>query len=75
MTQENKELLLKYLCMALPYGVKFKDESEDELQELHYVLNEDVYSRKYPHLPYWVETIKPYLRPMSSMTKEEIHCS
>ena len=22
MTQENKELLLKYLCMALPYGVK-----------------------------------------------------
>lgn len=73
MTQENKELVLKYLCMAQPYGVKFKDDSEEDSQKLHYVLNEDVYSKKYPRLPYWIETIKPYLRPMLSMTEDEYH--
>ena len=71
MTQEDKELLLKDLCARLPYGVIFKDEFDENLQEIHYIKNEDIFSKNYSHLPYWIETIKPYLRPMSSMTEEE----
>ena len=56
---------------ALPYGVIFKDEFDESLQEIHYIKDEDVFCKNYPNLPYWIETIKPYLRPMSSMTDEE----
>ena len=71
MTQEERQLLLKDLCARQPYGVKFKAENEDSPIELHYVRDEDVYGRIYSNLPYWIEIIKPYLRPMSSMTEEE----
>ena len=71
MTQEEKQLILKDLNARLPYRVRFKDECYENLQEIHYIRDEDVYTRTYPHLPYWIETIKPYLRPMSSMTEEE----
>jgi len=71
MTQEDKELLLRDLYARLPYGVKFKGEYDEDLQEIHYIKDEGIYTRTYPHLPYWIETIKPYLRPMSSMTDEE----
>lgn len=67
----DKELLLKDLCARLPYGVIFKDEFDEDLHEIHYIKDGEIYTRTYPHLPYWIETIKPYLRPMSSMTKEE----
>jgi len=30
MTQEDKDLLLKYLCMALPYGLQVKTEGDNE---------------------------------------------
>jgi len=71
MTQQDKELLLKDLCARLPYGVIFKDEYDENLQKIHYIKGEEIYSITYSHLPYWIETIKPYLRPMSSMTEEE----
>ena len=71
MTQEDKELLLKDLYARLPYRVKFKSEYDENLQEIHYIIDEEIYTRTYPHSPYWVETIKPYLRSMSSMTEEE----
>ena len=71
MTQEDKELLLKDLSARLPYGVIFKDECDENLQEIHYIRDEEIYTRTYPHLPYSIETIKPYLRPMYSMTNEE----
>ena len=73
MTQQEKELLLKDLCARLPYGVEvrvvcdwFFEESEpyntflsiNDLSALQdFVAGEN--------------TIKPYLRPMSSMTEEE----
>lgn len=72
MTQEDKELLLRDLCARQPYGVKFKAENEDDPVELHYVRDEDVYGRPYSNLPYWIETIKPYLRPISNMNGEEL---
>lgn len=71
MTQEEKQLLLKDICARLPYGVKFKADNDECIREVHYIRDEDVYVREYRNLPYWIGTIKPYLRPLSSMTEEE----
>ena len=69
MTKEEKQLLLKDLCARLPYGViieiqghyddgeRFIRESEFDNTMLNYLYDETI--------------IKPYLRPMSSMTEEE----
>ena len=64
MTQEEIQLLLKDLCARLPYGVKVK-----------YIFDDG------SHCPFELSTkilqecldkgFLPYLRPMSSMTKEE----
>ena len=75
MTQEDKELLLEDLCARLPYGVKCSTPIGD-IFTLH-MLN------PYEQTPfgkgiafdfgktYEIEYVKPYLRPMSSMTDEE----
>lgn len=73
MTQEDKELIFKELCARLPYHVKckiwFKDGTTEEgLLDLQHnygdVLQDAFYYNK-------IKDIKPYLRPMSSMTEEE----
>lgn len=72
MTQEEKELLLKDLCARLPYGVKVEltwwvmDEgtcinTNLEPDHIEQLLNDEDGDTE----------IKPYLRPMSSMTEEE----
>lgn len=72
MTQEDKQLLLKDLCSRLPYGVKIEltwwvmDEgtcinTSLEPDHIEQLLNDE----------YGDTEIKPYLRPMSSMTEEE----
>ena len=68
MTQEDKELLLKDLCARLPYGVKIDEGYEGDLEEPPTLLtiNHLNTNDNYP-----IETIKPFLRPMSSMTEEE----
>jgi len=71
MTQEDRKLLLTDLYARLPYRLKFKAEDEEYIREIHYIKDEDVYVREYRNLPYWIDTIKPYLRPMSSMTEKE----
>lgn len=64
MTQEEKSLLLQDLCCRLPYGVEIqvKDwttfETELKVGHIQRLQNEDT-------------EIKPFLRPMSSMTDEE----
>ena len=59
MTQEDRELLLKDICARLPYGIFVKEGDVDDRV---------IYTYDYhPH----IETCKPYLRPMSSMTDEE----
>lgn len=68
MTQENKELLLKDLSARLPYGVmcacgKFNAQLKLVCPDGDYCVLQ--------HSPYEIETIKPYLRSMSSMTEEE----
>lgn len=75
MTREDIQLLLQDLCTRLPYGVivspidcgkakliGFKDD--------HPILF-DLVSQKEYDKPWEIEYIKPYLRPMSSMTEEE----
>ena len=70
MTQEDKQLLLRDLCMRLPYGVKvWNSEFLDPIEEYH--PNETLILSD---LDFYIKTsieVKPYLRPMSSMTKEE----
>ena len=69
MKQEDKKLLLKYLCMALPYKVKvclYEKEACILLGIDGYEVYLDVDSDSFR-----IESIKPYLRPMSSMTEEE----
>ena len=71
MTQEEKQLLLKDLCARLPYGGikvrRFVYTTDVDTIESVELLSED-----------WIREfnleesiLKPYLRPMSSMTEEE----
>ena len=78
MTQEEKELLLKDLCGRLPFGVKVKDlstQADTTIEVLgikeHFVLVDEYtrFGNVYDSIS--VEYVKPYLRPMSSMTTNE----
>lgn len=81
MTQEEKELLLQDLCARLPYGIyanlpnhhlvshkyyiyEFNAKNEWTNGILYCAGREQIYGAK-------IEDIQPYLRPISSMTKEE----
>jgi hypothetical protein len=80
MEQKDKELLIRYLCMALPYDLQVKTDEGNEpytLLSIHpnngiaLILTGvnmdgvDIISQVK------IDTIKPYLRPISSMTMEE----
>lgn len=72
MTQENKQLLLKDLCGRFPYGVMMKVTPEGGgpggVESYDIKLNTellDVFSD-------FADAFKPYLRPMSSMTEDEL---
>jgi hypothetical protein len=86
MTQEEKQLLLKDLSARLPYGVfcvgttyELDDDGEryipvkvkDTLTEIHNYKLETASVRLGLISSCKLETVKPYLRPMSSMTEEE----
>lgn len=77
MTQEDKQLLLVDLCGRLPYGVKFRFIGNtydmigvrkfvnDDMEWVYGVVSDTIGE------PIEIELIKPYLRPMSSMTEDE----
>lgn len=78
MKQEDKELLLRYLCMALPYGVIINTPNGDGYLNS---INQTVFGNEYginikpTRRDYFNDeenNFKPYLRPMSSMTEEEL---
>ena len=73
MTQEQKQLLLKDLCARLPYGVKILDIPANVVGDLFLVSTTDTveYETNDGTGNQTLYNIKPYLRPMSSMTKEE----
>ena len=62
MTQEDKKLLFIDLCARLPYDVILAIGNKNPYQAK--LINE------YLTIDF-IEVIKPYLRPMSSMTEEE----
>ena len=73
---KDKELLLKDLCARLPYGVKCQFEDTVRIIDgesspfYDYILSAR-------HLDLFINNkdfyVKPYLRPMSSMTEEEVN--
>ena len=78
MTQEDKQLLLKDLCARVPYNTRmkwleFETKPEPELY-LRSILNDtiQVAIKSGGIMCYDVSGFLPYLRPMSSMTEEEI---
>lgn len=73
MTKEEKSLLLQDLCARLPYGVIVLCISEATGKESNLMVEGFDISIFYleDRYPYHIDEIKPYLRPMSSMTKEE----
>ena len=72
MTQEEKQLLLKDLYSRLLYGVKVEVEYYDASLKDTHVFKDIVLTIGNINklFVYWV-SVKPYLRPMSSMTEEE----
>ena len=78
MTQEDKELLLKELCTRLPYGVRYKhlawddEHGEDCIAVQIYSINLSGYvSNYYDDVSDYIDNVRPYLFPLSSMTKEQ----
>lgn len=87
MTQEEKDLLLKDLCSRLPYGVKAYIKNWSKLDRKYYegvyrvesidpFLNHIVACSERSAVEVIVGyddyEIKPYLLPLSSMTKEQL---
>ena len=74
MTEEQKQLVLKTLCEGLPYGLLC-----DRLGQPRKLLSVSQYKEycveldngEYIPNEYEIDEIKPYLRPLPSMTEEE----
>lgn len=86
MTQKEKQLLLVDLCSRLPYGVKVSKVIQNEESEyisnpfeFEYLRHKDgiiiiknYFDNGMPDIDtICIENIKPYLRPLSSMTHKE----
>ena len=76
MTKEEKEVLIKDLCGRLPYGVKFAfNQNVYTAKGLDLIVTDEgdwEYAVTAKGIePIEIGFIKPYLRPMSSMTDEE----
>ena len=78
MTQEEKDLLLKDLCARLPYGVRYRhlawddDRGEECIAAKIYSINSDGYVKNcYDDETIYIDNVRPYLFPLSSMTEEQ----
>lgn len=80
MTQEERQLLLTALCGYLPYKVKCfaEDREYGDLGTLYSVdpfgpSDPNIYIQYYGGnvISFFTSEVKPYLRPISSMTEEE----
>lgn len=74
MTQEDKDILKKVLCEQLPYGIKvWYPNGTGSIGTVKGIVE---YTCYFETNPYYgnscsIDNIKPYLRPLSSMTEEE----
>lgn len=84
MTQEEKDLLLQDLCARLPYGVmaKFGDSNPSKITNITQGIDSDSWfvesesefdgmMGEFDGMMCEINNVKPYLFPMSSMTKEQ----
>ena len=71
MSQGEKKLLLKDLCARLPHGVKYQTYLGDIFTLKDITLNRTTTQYYIDDNAFDLSQIKPYLRPMSSMTEEE----
>lgn len=68
MTQKEKSLLLQDLCARLPYGVNVEIDGYN-ISVLKGIDGDTISTDRGINYP--PRVVKPYLRPMSSMTEEE----
>ena len=79
MMQEDKELLLQDLGARLPYGVhccvfNLNKTIKEDNDIIYGIVGDNIVSLKSDKNEYYMYyQIKPYLRPMSSMTEEEVN--
>ena len=75
MTSENKKILLKDLCARLPYGVKCNAllmQIDGSLKNIFGTFRGyNGWANVGNNNLVDIETVRPYLRPMSSMTEDE----
>ena len=75
MTQADKDLLLKDLCARLPYRVKCEDITLDFVGTMTDINMHDNMCKLYNDYGYnytcYMMNCRPYLFPLSSMTKEQ----
>ena len=76
MIKQDKELLLKDLCGRLPYGVRVLSNESHIIATLlrggKYDDGETYFIVTHIGCALKIDEFKPYLRPMSSMTEEEL---
>lgn len=72
MIQENKEILIKDLCARLPYGVKVL--FENKVFSIDYIsaVYEEIKLDIPDNYTLDISNVKPYLFPLSSMTREQL---
>lgn len=77
MKQEDKEILLKDLCGRLPYDVKCQvsfDEEDIHIETLESVRPKMAFNQITTNgSVVSIDIVKPYLRPISSMTEDEVN--
>ena len=74
MTQEDKQLLLKDLCERVPYGVKINENTQGDFTVIGLTI-ERVFTAcetEGCHNDFPIECVKPYLFPLSSITKKRL---
>lgn len=79
MTEEQTKLLLKDLSARLPYDVKLQISSWDDTNmeyvdksdTLYYISSDNHIRTSSEDQDYYIDEVKPYLFPMSSMTDEQ----
>ena len=80
MTQNEKDLLLKDLCARLPYGVVIQEKCVEydktflPNKEVDTLVNIDIHANSLMTncgSLYYLDEVKPYLFPLSSMTDEQ----
>ncbi len=76
MTEEDIKLIIAEVCARLPYGLKFHFYPDKDSKQKEVIATATGYDGDYQCVEtstegFNVRNIKLYLRPMSSMTKEE----